>query len=92
MIGSGRMHAEVLHQPRAVGVVWPTAVRQRFVPDNQIAGFACYRHCPQRLQIFFARIDIGWQTVQPIIYAPVKSRYAGESSLLLVGIGQIDQA
>src|SRR5260370_11128751 len=82
-------HGQVLYDAGAGGAIGAGTVRQRVVPDDEVARAPPDRHWDERAEILGARVGAGGQGVQPLFDDSMEPGDAGEGGLVGIGVGEI---
>src|SRR5580700_9290327 len=88
----GREHVDVLHHARPRAAVGTGAMRQRLMPDDEIAGAAADGARAERIEVLLPWIGAGWQGFQPGFAPALESRHDRERALLGRRVGEIKDA
>ena len=87
-----REHVDGLYQARTRSTIRACAMRQRLVPDDEVAGAAAERASAEGVQIFGDAHRRRRQGLQPVLAPALKARHHGEGALLGRSVGQIKNA
>src|SRR5579862_4874972 len=88
----GREHVDVLHHARPGAAVGAGAVRQRLMPDDEIAGAAADGAWAERVEVLLPWVGVARQGLQPGFAPALESRHDRERALLGRRVGEIKDA
>lgn len=87
-----REHIDVLHHPRVRASIGAGAMRQRLMPDDQIAGAPSDRPRFQGVEILAAWVGAGRQLFEPGFAPALEAGDQRECALLGRRVGKVEDA